>query len=262
MHSSSALVALILALVVVTSAIPKPRQNAPEDPEPILRVTTCGGFVEASSATIDFQPGGSIRADMRCIWTVRATYDSQRFNLVSSGLSENDGLYVTEYIVIPGAQQKLTTVGQNYTVGTKTVLVTLSVGHAPTFGFSLQFFSSGSSTNHMLSGHAELVGTRGNFSYPNNGIPYQNYEIALFTISPSIPAQPTLRFTAMALESDSLCQYDSVRTFTWFNDQYSQVARICGSTIPPSLTLQGGLGLISFTTDSSITGAGFSFEWE
>lgn len=77
----------------------------------------------------------------------------------------------------------------------------------------------------MLSGHAELVGTRGNFSYPNNGIPYQNYEIALFTISPSIPAQPTLRFTAMALESDSLCQYDSVRTFTWFNDQYSQVAR-------------------------------------
>ncbi|XP_021966524.1 CUB domain-containing protein 2 [Folsomia candida] len=241
------------------------QNNRPEDPVPVETVTTCGGYIVASSGTINFQVGGSIRADMRCIWTLKAPAQNQRFVLVSSGLKESDGLYLTDFgyaAAGPGAQTRVTTVGQNYTLPSKNVFITLNVGHAPRMGFSLQFFSSGPDNYQMLTGLAALTGVKGNYSYPVGGGQYNNSVIDWFTLCPSTPSQPTLRFTRVDVEYNADCNFDSVRTYTWFNNQFSEVARFCGTTIPPSLTLPEGLGLIRFNSDSTDTRTGFDFEWE
>lgn len=117
--------------------------------------------------------------------------------------------------------------GQNHTFVSRTVLVTLNVGHAPTFGFSLKFFSSGSAGAVAITGYIGLTTARGNLSYPLGGGNYQNSESALITITPTVPGKPTLRFTFVDMEGAS-CLYDYVRTFTWFENTYSQVARLDG----------------------------------
>ncbi|OXA62869.1 cubilin isoform X1 [Folsomia candida] len=262
--NSAAFLVLLFSIFVSALAAPQPEphQGIPEDPEPVTTVTSCGGLLETTSAIINFQVGGSIRADMRCLWIVNAPYDTQRFSLVSSGLNENDGLFVTAYGKEgPGLQYKVASLGQNHTFVSRTVLVTLNVGHAPTFGFSLKFFSSGSAGAVAITGYIGLTTARGNLSYPLGGGNYQNSESALITITPTVPGKPTLRFTFVDMEGAS-CLYDYVRTFTWFENTYSQVARFCGTTIPTSLTLAEGVGLVSFTSDASVTGPGFAFEWE
>ncbi|OXA62870.1 exoskeleton protein RP43 [Folsomia candida] len=254
---------VFLAFVAVATAAPQPLQGQPEDPNPIDTVTTCGGFVETSSASIEFQVGGSIRADMRCVWIIRGPYVSQRFNLVQSGLKETDGLFLSGHSRSGiTAQQKLATVGQNITINSRTAILTLSVGHAPTLGFKLEFFSSGSSENSVLSGHALLTTAKGNYTYPVNGGQYGNNENALFAIAPTVPGQPTLRFTRVNLENDSGCTYDSIRVYNWFDNDYLQVVRFCGTTIPTSVTFQDGAGLVAFVTDSSVTSTGFEFQYE
>ncbi|OXA49526.1 cubilin [Folsomia candida] len=264
MHRELGLVLVLLA-VSAWGAPQKYQDNRPEDPVPVETITTCGGYIETSSGTINYQVGGSIRADMRCIWTLRAPVLNQRFVLVSSGLHETDGLYLTDFGYSgtgTGAQQRVTTVGQNYTVTSRNVLITLNVGNAPTFGFSLQFFSSGAENNQLLTGHTSLTAVSGNYSYPPGGGQYNNSETAWFTICPSVPSRPTLRFTRVDVEHNGQCGFDSVSTFTWFDNQFTEVAMFCGTTIPTSLSLQGGIGLIRFSSDATDARTGFDFEWE
>jgi hypothetical protein len=235
-----------------------------EDPTPVETIETCGGRIDASSAEIIFQLGSSIRADQKCVWTLKAPYDNVRFRLTNSGLNtENDGIYLTNFAnSVPGAQQRITTVGQNYTVSSGFILITLNVGNAPTRGFRLEFFSSGfMDATPEFTGYANLNLNNGNLSYPVGGGQYRNGENALFVVNPTVPAQRTLSFTKMDVETGSGCPYDAVTIYNWFDNQYTQVAKVCGSTIPPATTLQSGVGLVTFTTDSSVTATGFNFEW-
>jgi trypsin len=234
-----------------------------EDPSPVESITTCGGRIDASSAEITYQLGSSIRADQKCVWIVKAPYDSLRFRLTSSGLGEGDGIYLTNFANSqPGAQQRMTSTGQNYTVTSGFVLVTLSVGNAPTRGFRLEFFSSGfSDATRDFTGFASLNTNSGNLSYPIGGGSYLNNENALFVINPIVPAMRTVMFTRMNVENDSTCSYDAVTIYNFFNNEYIQVAKRCGTTLPPSTTLESGVGLVTFTTDSSVVGTGFDFEW-
>lgn len=116
-------------------------------------------------------------------------------------------------------------VGQNYTIVGRLLIITLSVGHAPTMGFSLSFSSSGESGRQVLTGYAGLTTASGNYSYPENGERYGNNEDALFLIAPTVPAQPTLRFTYVDIEFGSGCLYDQLAVFTWFDNEYKQTAR-------------------------------------
>lgn len=116
------------------------------------------------------------------------------------------------------------TIGQNVTIHQKIVIITLIVGHAPTFGFKLEYYSSGSNWNTDLTGYAVLATTKGNLTYPINGGNYRSFENALFPIAPTVPGQPTLRFTRVDLEVHSSCLYDSIKTYNWFNGEYRQVS--------------------------------------
>ncbi|OXA63049.1 cubilin [Folsomia candida] len=262
--NTTAIIALVAFLFAVATAAPQPYQGRPEDPEPVVSVTTCGGHVDASSASIQFQLGGSIRADMRCVWIVRAPYTVQRFSLISSGLKETDGLYITA-ISSSGLRnsEKLSTLGQNVTVPSKSVMITLIVGHAPTVGFKMEFYSSGgSSVAPDVTSYTILTTAKGNMTYPRNGGNYGSNEIALFPIAPSVPGQPTLRFTRVDLETGTSCQFDSIRIYNWFDGDYRQVAIFCAYTIPVSVTFQDGAGVVLFSSDSSVTRTGFDFQYE
>ncbi|OXA46136.1 Trypsin-1 [Folsomia candida] len=234
-----------------------------EDPWPVESITTCGGRIAASSAEIKFQLGSSIRADQRCVWVLKPPYESSRFRLSSSGLGENDGLYLTSFANSqPGTQQQMTRVGQNYTIKSGFILVTLNVGNAPTRGFRLEFFSSGLlSVTKDVTGFARLTTSTGNFSYPIGGGRYRDNENALFVINPTAPAMRTLMFSRMDVENHSECGYDAIMIYNWYNNQYIQVVRHCGSSLPPTTTFQSGLGLVTFESDDVFTTTGFDFEW-
>ncbi|OXA63048.1 cubilin [Folsomia candida] len=259
----TATVFVIALLFAVATAAPQPNQGTAEDTEPVVTLTTCGGHVDASSATIQFQLGGSIRADMRCVWIVQTPYFTQRFNLIASGLKETDGLYITAVSKAwLGYTDKLSSIGQNVTLTSRSAIITLIAGHAPTLGFKMEFYSSGSSISPDVTSHAILTTTKGNLTHPSNGGNYGNYENALFAIAPSVPGQPTLSFTRVDVESSGACLFDSVRIYNWFDGDYLQVAIFCGTTIPTSVTFQDGVGLVLFSSDSSVTGTGFDFQYE
>ncbi|OXA46307.1 cubilin [Folsomia candida] len=257
----------ILACVAAVFGAPGTKQAFPEDPEPINTVTECGGLIDTSSAALDFLVSGSIPAGTRCLWTVQAPYDHQRFILTSSGLGNTSSIYLTAYSsnAEPGIQQRVTTIGQNHTIVSNVVLVTLIVSENQIpiqQGFSLHFFSSGDAATTTLAGHASITAANGSFTYPAGGGQYPNDDHRLFTFARSGTPAPTIRFTRVDLESDSECSYDFIRTYVWFDNLYLQVARFCGSTIPPSFTIPDGLALLAFGSDSSVTGSGFTFEWE
>ncbi|XP_035714137.1 deleted in malignant brain tumors 1 protein-like [Folsomia candida] len=198
---------------------------------------------------------------MRCVWMVQTPSVNNRFTL-TSGLGGDDGIYVATYNYGNiGRQQKISIVGQNYTIPAHHLIITLSVGHSPTRGFSLSFFSSGLAFYDALTGYADLTTTSGNYVYPQNGENYKNNEDAVFFIVPAVPAQPTLRFIYVDLESDLNCVYDYVTIYTWFDNDYKQVARVCGETLPPTVTFVEGAGLVTFRSDGYMNRRGFKFEW-
>ncbi|XP_035707983.1 bone morphogenetic protein 1-like [Folsomia candida] len=201
---------------------------------------------------------------MRCVWIVQTPYFTKRFNLIASGLKETDGLYITAVSIVGlSSSEKLSTIGQNVTVTSRSAMITLIVGHAPTLGFKMEFYSSGgSSVAPYVTSYTILTTAKGNVTYPSNGGNYGNYEIALFPIAASVPGQPTLRFTRVDLESEPTCAYDSIKIYNWFDGNYLQVAIFCGNTIPTSVTLQDGVGVVLFKSDLSWTRTGFDFQYE
>lgn len=103
----------------------------------------------------------------------------------------------------------------------------MSVGHAPTRGFTLQFFSSGLAdvSTPDYTGYTSLTLNNGNFSYPADGSNYRNNERAFFLVNPTVPSIRTLRFTRMDLESASGCTYDAVVIYNWYENRYNQITR-------------------------------------
>ncbi|XP_021952932.1 ovochymase-2 isoform X2 [Folsomia candida] len=235
-----------------------------EDLTPVETVTSCGGRIDVTSASINYLVEGSIRANQRCVWIVKVPYDTIRFRLQSSGLSGSDGLYVTKFVnSVPREQQRVSSVGQNYTLsGGGVVIITLAVGSAPTRGFSLHLFSSGlADQTPDFTGFMQTSGETGNLTYPSHGGGYDNFENALFIIAPATPQQRFISFLAMDLENWSGCTADAVSVYSWLNGMYALITRTCGTTIPPTLTLHESLGLVTFTSDVHITRSGFAFEW-
>jgi cubilin len=231
---------------------------------PAVTIETCGGFVDNSSAAINFMDGAALTPGQRCVWVVKGPYDSSRFNLVTSGLGSGDHLYVTKYdaaTAMPGAQIEIVATGTNYTVAGGMVLVTLVVGDAPSMGFSLTYFSSGfGDSSPALTGFATRNENIGSHSYPASG-QYRNGESAMFIVNPSQAGDRTLKFSSLDVENDSTCRYDAVALYTWSNNAYNQVDRFCGTTTPSGFQIPGGLAMITFVTDSSVVGSGFTFDW-
>jgi secreted trypsin-like serine protease len=236
-----------------------------EDPTPVVTVTTCGGLVESSSAAINFNLGSAITPNQRCVWTIKGPYDSLRLGLKTSGLTTADGLYVTKYDSVgPGQQFRLTDAGDDFNLSGGIYLLTFIAGpSAGSQGFSVEFYSSGfGDSTPAFSGYASLNATTGTYSYPEGGGQYRNGENAVFVVNPAVAGDRTVTFSRVDIENDSQCSYDAVAVFIWSNNQYLQSGRFCGSSIPAPFQAPGGLALVTFTTDSSVTATGFTFGWQ
>jgi trypsin len=241
-----------------------------EDEVPVETIESCGSteLLTGSSARINLFDGVDLTPNYKCTLALQTPYDSVRLRLVSSGLSSGDGLFVTNFDAAAGtvgAHTEITTVGQNVTVLGGLLLVTLSVGSGTTGkGFSLEYYSSGfGADSGKPTTFGKLTEDYGEYSHPVGGGEYDNGERTLFLINTETPVATTkaLTFTRFDVEADSDCAYDAVRTYNWSNNRFNLLSTNCGSSLPAQQTLPGGLGLVAFTTDSSITESGFTFRW-
>lgn len=117
-------------------------------------------------------------------------------------------------------------VGQNLTVTAGTAAITLTSSSFAEGEFSLEVYSSGLLDQFQgFSGFFSQTYSAGSVIHPSGGGFYDNNEIVVFAIVPSIPSEKTLRFTGMDIESSSGCRYDAVTVYNWFDSQYNEVAR-------------------------------------
>jgi len=235
-----------------------------EDDAPVMNSTMCGGLVESSSGALSWSVGMDIVPNQRCVWTVKGPYDALRFRLTASGLSNGDNIYAARYTTgAPAREFEIGGVGTDYEVVGGTYLVTFTAGANSTGqGFTLEFYSSGfGDSSPPFSGYAMLSTATGSYSYPEGGGQYGNNENAVIILNPATPGDRTITFTRMDVENDNACAYDAVTIFTYANNRFTQLAKFCGSSIPSAFTIPGGLALITFTSDSSVTATGFTFGW-
>jgi len=240
---------------------------AEEDPTPAVPILECSGssIVQASSARISlvFAPG----ANIRCTWAIKVPYDTARLYLRSGLTDARDGLFVTEFddsANKPGATTKIDVVGRNYTVsGNSLLLITVNLEfNSESTEFTMDIFSSGfGSLPSKLSDFSLSRANSETYKHPPSG-QYSNNENALFILNPTaISYNWQLRFSNMDIEAGgSGCPYDAVEVYSWQNTRFDIVDRFCG-TNAPIYSLANNFALVTFKTDSSEVGSGFTFTW-
>jgi len=113
-----------------------------------------------------------------------------------------------------------------------------------------------------------ITGRRGNFSTPTDSSNYPHSTRCIWTITSADRSRSVqLYFLTFNLERDSRCRYDYV-TFrdgalltspVMYNTTNS--GRFCGVIKPPVVTSTGESLTVTFISDSTIAGDGFSAEW-
>ena len=97
-------------------------------------------------------------------------------------------------------------------------------------------------------------GTIASPNYPENYVSRLNCAWRI-TVPDGFRVQ--LRFEGFALESQSICNFDSVELRNGFTNTSPLIGKYCGSTTPPAATSQGRNLYIKFKTDGSGTRKGF-----
>lgn len=116
-------------------------------------------------------------------------------------------------------------------------------------------FHGASFSQTFCSGTTNLTIASGSFSDGSGVNNYADNSDCYWLIQPAGAGTITLKFTAVDLEPYQ-CS-DKVRVYDGSDTLSSQLAVVCGSTIPASITSTGGSMLIRFTSDVSYTYGGW-----
>ena len=71
-----------------------------------------------------------------------------------------------------------------------------------------------------------------------------------------------LHFVGFDLESHPSCRYDSVKVYDGRSNTSPLKGTYCGSSMPADITSSGSAMFVSFTSDSSVTKAGFRIRFQ
>ncbi|XP_059371227.1 membrane frizzled-related protein [Carassius carassius] len=106
----------------------------------------------------------------------------------------------------------------------------------------------------------ELTDSWGTLSSPNHPGPYPPDSHCVWVIRVSPPLLLQIHVSSLALEGPSPCLFDwlEVREET---EKTSAVTRFCGSVAPPTLNTNSSTVLVSFHSDGSISGNGFTVQY-
>jgi chymotrypsin len=100
------------------------------------------------------------------------------------------------------------------------------------------------------------TGSSGSFNSPNHPNNYGNNLNCEWTINNNEGGQLRLEISEMDIEALSSCRYDSLKIY----DGSQLVETLCGTGSRTVIAASSSIRVV-FTTDSSVTGAGFVFSW-
>jgi len=109
---------------------------------------------------------------------------------------------------------------------------------------------------------ASLEGTSGEFRSPDGGSgTYPDNAHCEWKIT--VPAGQLVRlsFTSFAVEAEDACGYDVVRVYDGDSTGAAEVLTHCGSNVPSDVVSSGNVLYVKFTSDDSVTEAGFIAEY-
>ncbi|KAM4627312.1 membrane frizzled-related protein [Polymixia lowei] len=105
-----------------------------------------------------------------------------------------------------------------------------------------------------------LTDSEGSFSSPNHPGSYPPDSLCVWVIRVQQPALIQIHISSLNVEGPSPCLFDSleVREQT---DQSSVVTRFCGNVAPPTVNTNSSTVWVTFRSDSSIAGSGFTAQY-
>ncbi|XP_066304567.1 uncharacterized protein [Branchiostoma lanceolatum] len=102
-----------------------------------------------------------------------------------------------------------------------------------------------------------LSGISGAFTSPGHPGSYGNNQQCSWKITVTAGKVVAFSFPEMNIENHRLCGYDALVVYNGPTSAFPEAARLCGNSAGPVLTTVNEV-FVTFTTDGSVTGAGFS----
>ncbi|CAH1246044.1 OVCH1 [Branchiostoma lanceolatum] len=102
-----------------------------------------------------------------------------------------------------------------------------------------------------------LSGISGAFTSPGHPGSYGNNQQCSWKITVTAGKVVAFSFPEMNIENHRLCGYDALVVYNGPTSAFPEAARLCGNSADPVLTTANEV-FLTFTTDGSVTGAGFS----
>ncbi|XP_066288210.1 low-density lipoprotein receptor-related protein 12-like isoform X2 [Branchiostoma lanceolatum] len=106
-----------------------------------------------------------------------------------------------------------------------------------------------------------VQGLSGNISSPNYPNMYPGNINCAWRIMVDEGQRIVIVFKALDIEDHGQCSYDYLRIRDGAGTTAASLAKVCGHTLPPSVTSSGNNVLIIFRSDASVVGKGFNIEW-
>ncbi|XP_060929641.1 membrane frizzled-related protein isoform X2 [Limanda limanda] len=102
-----------------------------------------------------------------------------------------------------------------------------------------------------------LTDSEGSFCSPNHPGPYPPNSLCVWVIRVPPPSLVQIHVSSLAVEGPSPCLFDLLEVQEQ-NEQSSVVTRFCGNVAPPTVNTNSSTVWVTFRSDSSISGAGFT----
>ncbi|KAJ8403750.1 hypothetical protein AAFF_G00346180 [Aldrovandia affinis] len=100
----------------------------------------------------------------------------------------------------------------------------------------------------------------GTFSSPNHPAPYPPDSLCVWVIRVRPPALVQLRVSSLGVEGPSPCLFDWLE-LREEHEETTSITRFCGNVAPPTVNTNSSMVWVTFRSDGSIGGSGFSAQY-
>jgi cubilin len=225
----------------------------------------CSGqqtFTATSGSLTDGSGGNDYSNDADCSWLIQPN-DGGRVRLTFSAFA-TEAIYDVVR-VYDGATTGATLLGTysgtnlppQLTSTGNAMLITFTTDESVTAAGFAASWTTLPPTDGNCSGSVTLTANSGTFSDGSGASNYPNNANCSWLIQPANGGRVQLSFSAFSTES--CC--DRVQVYDGTTTSATRIGNFSGSTLPASVTSTGNALLVTFTSDFSVTGAGFTANW-
>lgn len=196
--------------------------------------------------------------DLGCGWRALLVIAAALLLLVVLGLTL--ALILTQIKEIKeevAEEQAMTTASE--LLSTRTTSVTIPTHSSQTRTTAVPPSTAPSSPETSCGG--VLTDAEGSFSSPNHPGSYPPNTLCVWVIRAAPPALVQVHVSALAVEGPSPCLFDWLEVQEQ-HEHASVVTRFCGNVAPPTINTNSSTVWVSFRSDSSISGNGFTAQYK